>query len=84
MEIGCKSEDDAMKHPWDYSTNELVNHDVQMKFYESAFRTFWLEEWFQGFFGGNGKVFCILKKKRYMTQVIVHMAKSGVGFKKWY
>lgn len=80
MEIGCKSEDDAMKHPWDYSTNELVNHDVQMKFYESAFRTFWLEEWFQGFFGGNGKVFCILKKKRYMTQVIVHMAKKRSWF----
>ena len=51
MEIGCRSARGCAMMPWDFTHKDNpYDEDEQANFYESAMRTMWNEDWFEGFF----------------------------------
>jgi hypothetical protein len=49
-EIGYKSHTGATAHPWQWDIAGVPDPDLQRAAYEAAFRVFWREPWFAGFY----------------------------------
>lgn len=49
-EIGYKSHTGATVHPWQWDADGAVDTELQRAAYEAAFRAFWREPWFGGFY----------------------------------
>lgn len=49
-EVGYKSHEGATLRPWDWELTGSPAPDLQASAYEAAFRTFWNQPWFGGFY----------------------------------
>lgn len=49
-EVGYKSHVASTAYPWKWELDGVVDYDLQAAAYEAAFRTFWHEPWFAGFY----------------------------------
>ena len=55
-EIGMRSAKTCSSMPWDWNHQELpYDGEEQARYYEAAFRTFWAEPWFLGYFWWDWK-----------------------------
>ena len=49
-EAGCNSADGAAIRPWEHAPRKEINLDLQKRYYELFFETFWAKGWFYGFY----------------------------------
>ncbi len=83
MEIGCRSASGCAMIPWDFTHKEYpFDEDEQANFYESALKSLWDEEWFEGFFWWDWYTF--LPEKENETGFSIYGKKAEKVVRDWY
>ena len=85
MEIGCRSASGCSTMPWDCFTDLPFDEEEQAKYYSSAMKAYWEEEWFSGFFWWDWKhTLYALEDAKLDKDFSLYGKKAEEVVKEWY